>query len=228
MTDPSGPAPRPVTIPAGHDRILADLLLPARADGLVVFAHGSGSGRHSPRNVFVARSLERIAIGSLLVDLLTANEAEEDELTGRFRFDIPRLSDRLVACLDWIQEQAPISRLPVGLYGASTGGAAALIAASRRPDRVRAIVLRGARSDLAEETVERVRAPTRFLVGSRDREILALNERTASRLGARHDVVVVPGAGHLFEEPGALPFVAERTGEWFRTEFSRAAEPGTA
>ena len=181
MTEPGETPSRSVRIPVGASTILADLSMPPGAVGWVLFAHGSGSGRKSPRNVFVAHALARGGIGSLLVDLLTESEAREDERTTQFRFDIPLLADRLVGALDWARSE-PATQSPVGLYGASTGGAAAMIAAARRPDTVRALVLRGARSDLAQDWAPRVRVPVLFLVGSRDRAILEVNERTAREL----------------------------------------------
>lgn len=208
-------AERSVSIPVGPENLRADLSVPTDAIGLVVFAHGSGSGRHSPRNLFVARSLQLRGIGALLLDLLTPREAEEDERTGRWRFDIPRLAERLVASVDWAAGEPTVRRLPLGLYGASTGGAAALIAAAARPSRVRAIVLRGARSDLANTQAGAVTAPTLFLVGGRDPTILELNGETARRLPGPNRTIIVPGATHLFEEPGALESVAESTVAWF-------------
>jgi len=205
-----------VTIPAGPADLVGDLSLPGRPVGLVVFAHGSGSGRRSPRNRFVARALGSASLATLLLDLLTAEEAEEDERTGRYRFDIPRLSDRVVAAVDWSAREPLVRRLPLGLYGASTGGAAALIAAAARSSKVRALVLRGARSDLADAWAGGVTTPTLFLVGGLDLAILGLNRETAGLLKGPSRTIVVPGAGHLFEEAGALEAVAERTTAWFR------------
>jgi len=207
---------RPVSIPFGGENLLGDLALPENPSGLVVFAHGSGSGRHSPRNRFVAAALECGGIATLLLDLLTPREAEEDELTGRLRFDIPRLADRLIATVDWAERDARLGGLPVGLYGASTGGAAALIAAALRPSRVKALVLRGARSDLADAYASRVVAPALFVVGGRDPVILEANRETARRLKGPSRTTVVPGATHLFEEPGALEAVTESAVGWFR------------
>ena len=210
------PPPGEVLIPSGPDELVADLSVPAGARGLVVFAHGSGSGRRSPRNRFVARALEQAGVATLLLDLLTPKEAAEDERTRRFRFDIPLLADRLVASVDWTEKEPRVRGMPLGLYGASTGGAAALIAAARRPGRIGALVLRGARSDLADPFTARVSSPTLFIVGGLDREILAVNRTTSLRLRGPHQTTIVPGATHLFEEPGALEAVTERTVGWFR------------
>lgn len=208
--------PSEALIPSGAEKLVGDLSVPESAAGLVVFAHGSGSGRHSPRNRFVARALEQGGIAALLLDLLTPKEAQEDELTRRFRFDIPRLARRLIDSIDWKETDPRVQRLPLGLYGASTGGAAALIAAAARPKEVRALVLRGARSDLADASADRVSAPTLFVVGGNDREILEINRATARRLQGPTQMTVVPGATHLFEEPGALEAVTSSTVGWFQ------------
>lgn len=214
---------REVWIPIGSDRLIGDLAIPDDPRGVVVFAHGSGSGRQSPRNRFVGLALERAGIATLLLDLLTPSEAEEDEVTRRFRFDIPLLADRLVASIDWGEEEGRLRRLPLGLYGASTGGAAALIAAASRTEPVRALVLRGARSDLADDYAARVTAPTLFVVGERDPAILEANRATARRLRGAHQLAVIPGATHLFEEAGALEAVTEKTVSWFREHLIREA-----
>lgn len=209
---------REVLVPSGPDALLGDLSVPEASFGLVVFAHGSGSGRHSPRNRFVGRALERAGIATLFLDLLTPAEAAEDERTRRFRFDIPRLAGRLTDSVDWAANDRRTQRLALGLYGASTGGAAALIAAAARPDRVKALVLRGARSDLADAYAAEVTAPTLFLVGERDPEILQFNRETARHLRAPNRTTIVPGATHLFEETGALEAVTESTVAWFRAQ----------
>ena len=180
-----------------------------------MFAHGSGSGRRSPRNRFVSQVLVGDRIATLLLDLLTPAEAEEDAVTGRFRFDIPRLAERLSSAIDWAEQEPRVQRLPLGIYGASTGGAAALIAAASRPHQVRALVLRGARSDLADRFAERVTAPTLFVVGERDPVIRDANRATARRIRGPTRLVVVPRASHLFEEEGALDVVAENGRRWF-------------
>ena len=206
----------PVEIPLGHDRLLGDLSLPRGALGIVLFAHGSGSGRRSPRNRYVAARLQREGFGTLLLDLLTPREAAEDERTMAYRFETTRLGGRLVRAIDWVTAQPAMATLPVGAYGASTGGAAALLAAAERPREVHALVLRGARSDLAADALPRVRAPTLLLVGGHDPPILAIARETAGQLAAAHATVVVRNASHLFEEPGALDAVAEETANWFR------------
>jgi putative phosphoribosyl transferase len=199
--------------------IQGDLGLPSRARGTVIFAHGSGSGRGSPRNQRVARELEEVGLGTLLLDLLTREEAEIDAVTGRYRFDIPRLAERLTASVDALASRPETAGTAVGIYGASTGGAAALMAAAARPDAVRAVVLRGARSDLAGPAIRRVRAPTLFLVGELDPEVHAMNAASLSDLESTKRLVVIRGAGHLFEEPGALEEVARQTRSWFLKYF---------
>lgn len=218
----SRPFPRPAALPQSISiplpsgaSLRADLTVPMSACGLVVFAHGSGSGRTSPRNRQVADRLAGAEIASLLLDLLTETEAEEDELTRCFRFDIPLLTDRLLLALDWCRTQPETGGFPQGIYGASTGGAVALIAAASRPEVVRAVVLRGARSDLAGFAVSRVRAPTLLLVGELDPEILAIGEQSLRELPGPKELKIIPGASHLFEEPGALEQVAEASVRWF-------------
>ncbi len=207
-------------VPGGA--ITGDLTVPVGAIGIVVFAHGSGSGRTSPRNTRVARELERSRIATLLLDLLTGEESTVDAETRRYRFDVPRLATRLVAVIDALSQWGNTAELPVGLYGASTGGAAALDAAAARPLRVAALVLRGARSDLAGPTVYAVRAPTLFLVGELDPEVRRWNEETRSAMSAPTELQVLRGAGHLFEEAGALDEVAARTNAFFRTWLTRS------
>jgi pimeloyl-ACP methyl ester carboxylesterase len=197
-------------------------VLPPSARGVVVFAHGSGSGRLSPRNRAVADVLVRAGLGALLVDLLTAEEDAEDRVTARLRFDIPLLAERVIGAIDWLSREAVVGDvppelrdLPVGTFGASTGAAAALIAAAERPDRVRAVVSRGGRPDLAGEALRRVTAPTLLIVGGRDTEVIELNRRAQELLAGESQLVLVPGAGHLFEEPGALASVADLARGWF-------------
>jgi putative phosphoribosyl transferase len=212
-----------VSIPCGAERLVGDLSVPEGSIGLVVFAHGSGSGRRSPRNQFVGRALEEVGVATLLLDLLTPREAEEDEKTRRFRFDIPRLAERVTVAVDWVDADSSLPSRALGLYGASTGGAAALIAAAGRPSRVSALVLRGARSDLADAYARRVKAPTLFVVGSLDPEILEINRTTARQLGGPSKITILPGAAHLFEEPGALEAVTDATKAWFLTHLKAAA-----
>jgi dienelactone hydrolase len=195
--------------------VVGDLTLPASADRLVVFAHGSGSGRHSPRNRMVADAFAERGLGTLLMDLLTVDEERVDQRTHHLRFDIDLLATRLVAAANWLAEQPTMRGLSVGYFGASTGAAAALVAAARRPAGIGAVVSRGGRPDLAEAWLADVRAPTLLVVGALDVEVLELNRRAGERLRVEHDLEVVPGATHLFEEPGALERVGQLAGEWF-------------
>lgn len=198
----------------GPVALYANVALPAEPRGLVVFAHGSGSGRHSPRNNFVAESLRSRGLGTVLSDLLTTEEEIEDAVTRAYRFDIELLARRLVAVTEWLGLQQ--SDLPaIGYFGASTGAAAALIAASRLPDRIAAIVSRGGRPDLAGPALSVVEAPCLFIVGGRDETVLDLNREAMRRLPSPKSLRIVPGATHLFEEPGALKQVATLAGDWF-------------
>jgi putative phosphoribosyl transferase len=203
-----------IHIPVGDVVLEGDLVVPDNASGVVVFAHGSGSGRHSPRNRQVASTLNEAGFGTLLMDLLTAEEDEFDRVTGEHRFDIPLLADRLVAAIDWLRGGEPAG-LSIGLFGASTGAAAALVAAAARADDVAAVVSRGGRPDLAGSALSRVRAPTLLIVGGADHQVLELNRRALKQLRTEKELAVVPGAGHLFEEAGALEQVAELAAEWF-------------
>jgi putative phosphoribosyl transferase len=221
-----------VGVPAGDVRVGGTLTVPPAARGVVVFAHGSGSSRFSRRNRAVADVLLRAGLGTLLLDLLTEDEEQEDLRTRRLRFDVRLLGARVVAALDWLAADAvvgdlppSIGRVPVGCFGASTGAAAALIAAAERPDRVRAVVSRGGRPDLAGDALARVTAPTLLIVGGRDTEVLALNRRAAVRLHGEVALEVVPGATHLFEEPGALERVAALARAWFLRHLAGVAEP---
>ena len=206
---------RDVTIHAGNVVLEGTLAIPADASGLVAFAHGSGSSRFSPRNRNVARALNGAGFATLLLDLLTAPENERDELTAEFRFDIPLLARRLTFALDWLAGQPETRSLPIGLFGASTGAAAALISAATCPELVRAVVSRGGRPDLAGASLERVAAPTLLIVGGDDTPVIALNEQAARRLHCPHELAIVPGATHLFEEWGALDRVTELAADWF-------------
>lgn len=202
----------------GIDRgaaISGDLVVPGLPAGVVVFAHGSGSSRHSSRNRAVASSLNAKGLATLLVDLLTAEEERIDLRTRHLRFDVELLAGRLAAAARWTAGQPVLAGLSTGYFGASTGAAAALIAAAREPDSVGAVVSRGGRPDLAGDSLPGVRAPTLLLVGSRDEVVLELNRQALARLSAPAELVVVPGATHLFEEPGALERVAEAAGDWF-------------
>jgi pimeloyl-ACP methyl ester carboxylesterase len=192
-----------------------DLSLPADSRGIVVFAHGSGSSRHSPRNKAVAEVLHHGRFGTLLLDLLTQQEEIADATTAEFRFDIQMLTDRLVGAIDWVQTHAQTFPLSVGLFGASTGAAAALMAAARRPGAVHAVVSRGGRPDLADASLDAVTAPTLLIVGGRDDVVLELNKQAFARLKEPKQLNIVPRATHLFEEQGALEQVARAATEWF-------------
>ncbi|GIJ23524.1 dienelactone hydrolase family protein [Micromonospora lutea] len=213
------------TIPAGGVLLPADLLVPAELVGAVLFAHGSGSSRHSPRNVAVAHQLNRAGLGTVLVDLLTAAEDEMDAATAELRFDIGLLADRLAGTLNWLATERPFGAAPVGLFGASTGAAAALVAAAQRPDLVRAVVSRGGRPDLAGAALDRVRAATLLLVGGLDEEVITLNEQALGKLTSRAELRVIPGATHLFEEPGTLDQVAEAAVDWFHDHLQPQPTP---
>lgn len=205
----------PVTIPADRHRLDADLAMPDGAQGLVIFAHGSGSSRHSPRNRAVAATLWRSGFATLLLDLLTPAEEMVDDMTREHRFDIPMLANRLVAAIDWARATRETSDLPIGLFGASTGAAAALIAAAQRPNEVRCVVSRGGRPDLAGEMLVRVRAPTLLIVGGLDDVVIDLNQQARAQMTTEVRLEIVPGATHLFPEPGALERVAALAAEWF-------------
>jgi putative phosphoribosyl transferase len=198
-------------IQLGSLALPGDLVIPDRARGLVVFAHGGGSGRQSPRNRWVASALQRAHMATLLFDLLTEEEARE----GRLVFDIDLLAERVVESIHWTEHHPDLANLRLGLFGASTGAAAALKAAALRPDRVSAVVSRGGRPDLAMDCLAQVQAPTLLIVGGLDTEVLALNREALRRLHAPKRLEVVPGAGHLFEEPGALGSVAVYATSWF-------------
>jgi putative phosphoribosyl transferase len=207
--------PLPVRIEAAGAMLNGDLSLPADAAGLVVFAHGSGSSRHSSRNLVVADALQRHRLATLMLDLLTESEERVDVITAEFRFDIPLLADRVVAAVDWARAAEPTSSLAVGVFGASTGAAAALIAAAERPEIVRAVVSRGGRPDLAESALDRVVAPTLLVVGGRDEVVIQLNQQAFAQLHGVKELKIVPGATHLFEEPGTLDEVTRLAHDWF-------------
>lgn len=205
----------PMRFTLGKARLHGDLCVPAAARGLVVFVHGSGSSRHSPRNQSVARCFNEMGLATLLFDLLTKHEQPIDEITRQLRFDIPLLSQRLTGVIDQLSSDAQLRELRIGLFGASTGAAAALTTAASRPADIAAVVSRGGRVDLAEPSLARVHAASLFIVGSRDLEVLELNRAAAARLQCEHQLVVVPGASHLFEEHGTLEEVARLAGDWF-------------
>ena len=185
------------------------------ARGIVLFAHGSGSSRHSPHNRYVAQELQAAGLATLLIDLLTPEEEAVDLRTGQIRFDIDRLAERLVGATDWLKEKAETRALRIGYFGASTGGGAALVAAAERPDEVGAVVSRGGRPDLAGPALRRVRAPTLLIVGGNDLPVIEFNQAALAELRAEKQIEIVPGASHLFEEPGALEDVAKAARQWF-------------
>lgn len=217
-------AERQISLPAGEaGSVTGDLVVPAGAAGIVVFAHGSGSSRMSSRNRAVALSLQHAGFATLLFDLLTPSEEERDEVSGELRFDIPFLAERLGDVVRWVRGQADLAPFPLGLFGASTGAAAALVAAAG-DEGVSAIVSRGGRPDLARDALERVTAPTLLIVGSLDAPVLEMNRWAFDRLGSRDkELVIVPGASHLFEEPGKLDEVARLAASWWERWLARAA-----
>src|SRR5690606_31933501 len=207
-----------IEIPAGNATLYGSLDVPDRALGLVVFAHGSGSSRFSPRNRMVAGTLRDAGLGTLLFDLLTEDEERIDAVTREFRFDIEFLAERLVAVARWLREPRGVT-LPLGYFGSSTGAAAALLAAAHGPS-VRAVVSRGGRPDLAGDALELVQAPTLLIVGGNDLPVLELNRSALRRLRCEKKLVIVPGATHLFEEPGTLEQVTAEARAWYKTHFA--------
>ena len=212
-----------VRITAGDAALEGTLTLPADCGGVVAFAHGSGSSRFSPRNRRVADTLHRAGLATLLFDLLTPRESEIDAVTAELRFDIELLSRRLGSAVDWLVQHPSARRLAVGLFGASTGAAAALRAAAARPQAVAAVVSRGGRPDLADAVLPRVKAPTLLIVGGEDRPVIDMNLAAASRLTCEHRLEIVAGATHLFEEPGKLEIVAQMAGRWFVRHLRRSS-----
>ena len=207
----------PVQIRAGTTLVEGDLTVPEPAEGLVLFAHGSGSSRFSPRNRLVADVLVRGGFATLLLDLLTPHEDVVDQRTREYRFDIERLGHRVVAAIDWVTGVPSLSPLPIACFGASTGAAAALTAAAERPASVRAVISRGGRPDLAGEALARVVAPTLLIVGGDDTEVIQLNQAAMRQMHAPVQLAIVPGATHLFEEPGTLDQVCRLALDWCRT-----------
>ncbi|MDN5309376.1 MAG: hypothetical protein PWP14_770 [Methanolobus sp.] len=205
----------PVSIPLDSIRMEGNLSIPDNATGIVVFAHGSGSSRLSPRNRFVAQQLQGRGLATLLFDLLTPEEERIDAITAQLRFDIELLAVRLVAATDWLLQRPDTKHLDIGYFGASTGAAAALTAAALRPDNVKAVVSRGGRPDLTKAPLANVRSPTLLIVGGRDTPVIGMNEWALDQLRAEKELRIVPGATHLFEEPGKLEEVAALAGEWF-------------
>lgn len=214
-----------VRVDVGVVSIDGDLRVPDRAAGLVIFAHGSGSSRFSRRNRAVAGVLEAAGFGTLLLDLLTPDEESVDERTREHRFDIDLLGRRVVGATDWVQARPDLHHLPVALFGASTGAAAALMAAAARPEIARAVISRGGRPDLADEALPNVQAPTLLIVGGDDAGVIELNQQACAELGCVKHLAIVPGATHLFEEPGTLEEVARLAAEWFTRHLGPAATP---
>lgn len=206
-----------VRIQAGAVRLEGDLTVPAAPRGVVLFAHGSGSSRFSSRNQYVAAQLQAGRLATLLFDLLTQDEEQAELQTRHLRFDIQLLADRLVAATDWLKQRADLAQRAVGYFGASTGGGAALLAAAKRPDAVHAVVSRGGRPDLAGDALESVQAPTLLIVGGADIPVIGLNRAALGQIGCAKKLEIVPGATHLFEEPGTLERVAELALGWFTT-----------
>ena len=216
-------APKLVHIGAGRVGLEGSLAIPESAAGIVVFAHGSGSSRHSPRNRFVAESLRRKGLGTLLIDLLTEEEENVDVRTRHLRFDIDLLAGRLVAAANWLSRQDATRHLRLGFFGASTGGGAALVAAAERPDLVGAVVSRGGRPDLAATALAHVTAPTLLIVGGEDDVVIDLNRAALIQMRCEVKLEIIRGATHLFEEPGALARVADLAGAWFSRHLSTEA-----
>jgi putative phosphoribosyl transferase len=211
-----------VRVPIKGQFLNGDLGMPDQPHGMVLFAHGSGSSRHSPRNQFVARTLERRKLATLLIDLLTPEEEEVDDRTAEYRFDIPMLAGRLVTIVDWLRQHTDTAALRIGLFGASTGGGAALIAAADRPREIAAVVSRGGRPDLAGAALTKVRTPTLLIVGGFDTPVIQMNRDAMKQMRGEVKLEIVPGATHLFEEPGTLERVAELAGVWFERHLQPA------
>jgi putative phosphoribosyl transferase len=210
-----------VTIDLPEVVLNGDLSIPAEATGLVIFAHGSGSSRHSPRNRYVAERINEAGVGTLLMDLLTVKEERIDEFTREIRFNIPLLAGRVVQVVNWVRLHPELSGFLIGLFGSSTGASAALIAAAELPpDVIRTVVSRGGRPDLADKFLPRVKCPTLLIVGGDDDEVLALNEQAQKRMTCEVKISIIPGATHLFEEPGALAMVAITAAGWLQNKLS--------
>lgn len=218
---------RDVRVPLSGKAVLQGYLaIPDQPLGVALFAHGSGSGRNSPRNRSVAVRLEEAGLATLLIDLLTEEEEWADRDRGHLRFNIPFLAERLSACTEWLADEPATAPLPIGYFGASTGGGAALVAAADHPDRVKAVVSRGGRPDLAGDALRRVAAPTLLIVGARDFPVIRLNEQALDRLASPvKKLVIVPGASHLFEEPGTLEVVSRLTADWFTEHLGDGTAP---
>jgi putative phosphoribosyl transferase len=212
-----------VKVQAGSAEIAGFLTIPPNVRGIVLFAHGSGSSRHSRRNQYVANVLHEAGMATLLIDLLTPAEETQDDITGELRFDIDFLADRLLGANEWLMQHPSTASLPLGYFGASTGGGAALVAAARRPN-VAAVVSRGGRPDMVEHFLRNVKAPTLLIVGGNDLPVIALNKRAYDQLRCEKRMEVMPGASHLFEEPGKLQQVAKLASDWFRVHMQSRFE----
>ncbi len=210
-----------IRIPADGESFVGDLVLPENAVGLVIFAHGSGSSRYSRRNRQVAQQLQTANLATLLMDLLTPAEEEMDELARSYRFDIPRLAGRVQQATEWVEQTPDLKDLPIGYFGASTGAAAALTAAARQP-QIQAVVSRGGRPDLADGFLPQVKAPTLLIVGGHDEPVIGMNREAQARMVTTAELKIVPGATHLFEEPGALDEVARLARDWFVQYLSKS------
>jgi dienelactone hydrolase len=215
------PHQRAVRIPAAEIVLDGNMAIPPTARGVVLFAHGSGSSRHSPRNRFVAAELQRRSLATLLIDLLTPDEESIDAVTAELRFNVPLLAQRLLHAAAWLGKYVETKDLPLGYFGASTGGGAALVAAADRPNHVAAVVSRGGRPDLAGDALPRVKAPTLLLVGGEDHQVIELNEQAMQAMRCPKQLTLIPHATHLFEEPGTLQQVAVRAADWFERYMPR-------
>jgi putative phosphoribosyl transferase len=215
-----------IAIPMGRNMLQGDLSIPESARGIVLFAHGSGSSRHSPRNQFVARTIRAAGVGTLLFDLLTKEEEQIDLRTAQLRFDIGLLAERLMGATEWIKQQ--LDRLRVGYFGSSTGGGAALVAAAQLGEEIGAVVSRGGRPDLAGDALPRVKASTLLIVGGWDHPVIKLNEYAYALLRCEKELKIIPGATHLFEEPGTLEQVAELAAVWFDRHLGERDERSTS
>jgi putative phosphoribosyl transferase len=215
---------RTVGIPAGNVQLEGELIIPVGANGIVLFAHGSGSSRHSPRNQYVARVIRGGGIGTLLFDLLTREEESVDIYTRHLRFDIRLLAQRLTEAVQWLKRESDASHLRVGFFGSSTGGGAALVAAAELGAEAGAVVSRGGRPDLAGDFLPRVTAPTLLIVGERDEPVIEMNEDAFAKLNCEKQLKIVPQATHLFEEPGTLEEVARLATDWFRRHLAKTSE----
>jgi putative phosphoribosyl transferase len=214
-----------VQIQAGPAALSGNLSIPENATAVVLFVHGSGSSRHSPRNQFVARTLNNAGLATLLFDLLTPEEEAIDARTAELRFNIKLLAERLVHATNWAKQQKQTRDLRIGYFGSSTGGGAALVAAAERPQDIGAVVSRGGRPDLAGEALPKVQVPTLLIVGGDDDIVIELNEQARDRMRCEVKLEIIPGATHLFEEPGALERVAQLAGDWFLLHTAGSAGP---